>query len=88
MRGASGSKRQPKGDVYFLDGCAVTGRTSVSICSDEDDTYKLWHIRLGHAGEKALQVGLAISSAPSEFVPISDPNGSAIWRFVWRLDRI
>uniref|UniRef100_A0A5B7BZJ7 Putative copia LTR rider n=1 Tax=Davidia involucrata TaxID=16924 RepID=A0A5B7BZJ7_DAVIN len=46
-----------KGNLYALDGCTVTGRAVVSHSPDneETDTSKLWHMRLGHAGEKALQ---------------------------------
>ena len=48
-----------QGDLYFLDGSTVTGRVAVSTSSssedDASDTSKLWHMRLGHVGEKALQ---------------------------------
>ncbi|XP_057478220.1 uncharacterized mitochondrial protein AtMg00300-like [Actinidia eriantha] len=43
------------GNLYFLDGSTVTGKVAVSNSSDESDTSKLWHMRLGHTGEKALQ---------------------------------
>ncbi|PSS08126.1 Endonuclease [Actinidia chinensis var. chinensis] len=44
-----------RGNLYFLDGSTVTGRVAISNSSDESDTSKLWHMRLGHTGEKALQ---------------------------------
>ncbi|GMP84677.1 hypothetical protein CsSME_00038115 [Camellia sinensis var. sinensis] len=48
-----------QGNLYFLDGSTVTGRVAVSTSSssedDASDTSKLWHMRLGHVGEKALQ---------------------------------
>lgn len=43
-----------KGNLYFLDGSTVTGRAAVSKSSDDSDESRLWHMRLGHAGEKAL----------------------------------
>ncbi|KAI9196429.1 hypothetical protein LWI28_023860 [Acer negundo] len=44
-------------NLYFLDGYTVTGRAAVSSNSDDEasDTSRLWHMRLGHVGEKALQ---------------------------------
>jgi len=44
-------------NLYFLDGSTVTGTTVVSksLEDDEADNSRLWHMRLGHAGEKALQ---------------------------------
>ncbi|KAI9160968.1 hypothetical protein LWI28_013247 [Acer negundo] len=44
-------------NLYFLDGYTVTGRAAVSSSSDNEasDTSRLWHMRLGHVGEKALQ---------------------------------
>ncbi|KAI9200349.1 hypothetical protein LWI28_006437 [Acer negundo] len=44
-------------NLYFLDGYTVTGRAAVSSSSDDEasDTSRLWHMRLGHVGEKALQ---------------------------------
>ncbi|GMP93218.1 hypothetical protein CsSME_00043150 [Camellia sinensis var. sinensis] len=46
-----------KGNLYFLDGSTVTGRVAISTSSEDDvsDTSRLWHMRLGHVGEKALQ---------------------------------
>ncbi|GMP98311.1 hypothetical protein CsSME_00046255 [Camellia sinensis var. sinensis] len=46
-----------QGNLYFLDSSTVTGRVAVSTSSEDDvsDTSKLWHMRLGHVGEKALQ---------------------------------
>jgi len=37
-----------------LKGSTVTGQVATSIDSD-DDSIKLWHMRLGHTGEKSLQ---------------------------------
>ena len=45
------------GNLYFLDGSTVTSTTVVSKSLEDDkaDNSRLWHMRLGHAGEKALQ---------------------------------
>ncbi|KAI9165880.1 hypothetical protein LWI28_022237 [Acer negundo] len=45
-------------NLYFLDGYTVIGRAAVSSSSDDEasDTSRLWHMRLGLVGEKALQV--------------------------------
>ncbi|KAI9166262.1 hypothetical protein LWI28_029115 [Acer negundo] len=44
-------------NLYFLDRYTVTGRATVSSSSDDEasDTSRLWHMRLGHVEEKALQ---------------------------------
>ncbi|TXG59118.1 hypothetical protein EZV62_016947 [Acer yangbiense] len=44
-------------NLYFLDGYTVTGRAAVSSSSDDEasDTSRLWHMHLGHVGEKTLQ---------------------------------
>ena len=42
-------------NLYFLQGGAVTSETAVSETTDDADTTRLWHMRLGHAGEKAMQ---------------------------------
>ncbi|XP_028126308.1 uncharacterized protein LOC114323049 [Camellia sinensis] len=44
-------------NLYFLDGSTVTGRVAISTSSEDDvsDTSRLWHMHLGHVGEKALQ---------------------------------
>ncbi|KAI9181216.1 hypothetical protein LWI28_012550 [Acer negundo] len=44
-------------NLYFLDGYTVIGRASVSSSSDDEasDTSRLWHMRLGHVGKKALK---------------------------------
>jgi hypothetical protein len=46
-----------KGNLYFLDKSTVTGRVviSKSFKDDEADNSRLWHVRLRHAGEKALR---------------------------------
>ena len=41
-------------NLYYLNGSTVTGQVAASTDSDEDST-RLWHMRLGHAGEKSLQ---------------------------------
>ena len=44
-------------NLYFLQGSIVTGETAISGTIDDDDdadNTKLWHMRLGHAGEKAM----------------------------------
>lgn len=46
-----------RGNLYLLQGSTVVGRAStVSDTSNETvtDTTRLWHMRLGHAGERAL----------------------------------
>ena len=47
-----------QGNLYFLQGSTIDGGAS-TVCQklDEDDIdeTRLWHMRLGHAGEKALQ---------------------------------
>jgi hypothetical protein len=45
-----------KGNLYFLDGSTVIGRVVVSksLEDDEANNSRLWHVRLRHAGEKAL----------------------------------
>lgn len=45
-------------NLYFLNGSTIIGGAATVTDSKEDvgsDTTKLWHMRLGHAGEKALQ---------------------------------
>ena len=41
------------GSLYILQGSTITGAAAVSTSSDVDIT-KLWHMRLGHMGEKGL----------------------------------
>lgn len=50
-------KGTQKSNLYFLDGSTVTGRVSISSSPDNQtsDSSRLWHMRLGHVGEKALQ---------------------------------
>jgi len=42
-------------NLYYLKGSIVTGSLTASVVSDVDAT-QLWHMRLGHAGEKSMQV--------------------------------
>ncbi|KAM5552956.1 hypothetical protein ABKV19_025277 [Rosa sericea] len=42
-------------NLYFLQGSTVTSETAISETTDDADTTRLWHMRLGHAGEKAMQ---------------------------------
>ncbi|KAM1003335.1 hypothetical protein ACFX2C_003672 [Malus domestica] len=46
-----------RNNLYFLQGNTVIGGAAVTEAADADssDTTRLWHMRLGHAGEKALQ---------------------------------
>lgn len=44
-----------KQNLYVLQGKTVVGGTSAISESRKYDKTKLWHMRLGHAGEKALQ---------------------------------
>ena len=50
-------KARKKGNLYFLDGHTVTGKASICTSSNDgsSDGSMLWHMRLGHPGEKALQ---------------------------------
>ena len=41
-------------NLYYLNGSIVIGQVAASTNSDEDST-RVWHMRLGHAGEKSLQ---------------------------------
>jgi len=41
-------------NLYYLKGSTVTVQVATSTDSDNDST-RLWHIRLGHTGEKSLQ---------------------------------
>ena len=44
-----------KNNLYYYNGCTVTGSTAAALEKDVDsDSIRLWHMRLGHAGEKAL----------------------------------
>jgi len=43
-----------RNNLYYLKGSTVTGQVATSTDSDDDST-RLWHMRLGHAGEKSLQ---------------------------------
>ena len=43
-----------RNNLYYLKGSIVTGQVATSTDSDEDST-RLWHMRLGHTGEKSLQ---------------------------------
>ena len=45
-----GSRR---GSIYYLNGTTIIGHAAMES-SKEQDISKLWHMRLGHAGEKAL----------------------------------
>ena len=47
-------KADRRNNLYYLKGSTVTGQVAASTGSDEDST-RLWHMRLGHAGEKSLQ---------------------------------
>ena len=48
------SKGTRRGSIYYLNGTTIIGHVAVAS-SKEQDISKLWHMRLGHAGEKALQ---------------------------------
>jgi len=43
-----------RNNLYYLKGSTVTGQVATSTHSDTDST-RLWHMRLGHTGEKSLQ---------------------------------
>ena len=45
-----------RNNLYYLNGSTVIGSTSTASAKDADsEATRLWHRRLGHAGEKALQ---------------------------------
>jgi len=41
-------------NLYYFKGSTVTSVMTTSVDSDDGGT-KLWHIRLGHAGENSMQ---------------------------------
>ena len=43
-----------RSNLYYLKGTTVTGQVTISTDSN-DDSIRLWHMRLGHTGEKHLQ---------------------------------
>ena len=43
-----------RNNLYYLKGSTVTGQVATSSDLDDDLT-RLWHMRLGHTGEKSLQ---------------------------------
>jgi len=43
-----------RNNLYYLKGNTVIGQLATSVGSD-DDSIRLWHIRLGHTCEKTLQ---------------------------------
>ena len=43
-----------RNNLYYLNGSTVTRQVAAFTDSDEDST-RLWHMRLGHTGEKSLQ---------------------------------
>ena len=46
-------KGTKRGSIYYLNGTTIIGHAAVAS-SKEQDISKLWHMRLGHVGEKAL----------------------------------
>ena len=47
-------KADRRNNLYYLKGSTVTGQVAAST-SQKEDSIRLWHMRLGHAGEKAMQ---------------------------------
>ncbi|KAL5850870.1 hypothetical protein ACOSQ4_008883 [Xanthoceras sorbifolium] len=46
-----------KNNLYYYDGSTIVGTAAVATLDDEEsDVTRLWHMRLGHAGEKSLQI--------------------------------
>jgi len=43
-----------RNNLYYLKGSMVTVQVATSTDSDDDCT-QLWHMKLGHTGEKSLQ---------------------------------
>ena len=46
-----------RGTLYFLQGSTVTGLVGVASSEiPEEDMTKLWHMKLGHMGERGMQI--------------------------------
>ena len=45
-----------RNNLYYYQGSTVVGTAAVASTDDKLETTKLWHMRLGHAGEKSLQI--------------------------------
>ncbi|KAE8675008.1 hypothetical protein F3Y22_tig00111708pilonHSYRG00539 [Hibiscus syriacus] len=45
-----------KNDLYYYQGSIIIGAVATASGGDNLDTTQLWHMRLGHAGEKSLQI--------------------------------
>ena len=58
MKVARGSlvvmKGKMNGSLYALEGSTITGSANVSTSTMYDDEIKLWHLRLGHIGERGM----------------------------------
>ena len=51
-------KGMRKNNLYYYQGSTVVGIVAITTSSTkkDDEATKLWHMRLGHAGEKSLQI--------------------------------
>ncbi|KAE8725113.1 hypothetical protein F3Y22_tig00009009pilonHSYRG00067 [Hibiscus syriacus] len=45
-----------KNNLYYYQGSTIIGAVAVASGGDDLDATQLWHMRLGHAGEKSLQI--------------------------------
>ncbi|GMI79054.1 hypothetical protein HRI_001574700 [Hibiscus trionum] len=45
-----------KNNLYYYQGSTVIGAVAAASGEDKLDSSQLWHMRLGHAGEKSLQI--------------------------------
>ncbi|KAE8718014.1 putative LRR receptor-like serine/threonine-protein kinase [Hibiscus syriacus] len=45
-----------KNNLYYYQGSTIIGAVAAASGGDDLDATRLWHMRLGHAGEKSLQI--------------------------------
>ena len=48
-------KAPRRGLLYLLEGKTMEKQVAMVAEGDQEDTSSLWHMRLGHVGNKALQ---------------------------------
>ena len=47
-------KGKMNGNLYALDGSSISGSVNVSTNTMSDQETKLWHLKLGHMGERCM----------------------------------
>ena len=47
-------KGKMNGSLYALEGSTISGSVNVSTSIMSDEETKLWHLRLGHMGERGM----------------------------------